>query len=56
MGLRIGRFRVFYELDAVDSDLVNILAVGIKKGNRLFVALGNHPKPANDNHLKTGQR
>jgi mRNA-degrading endonuclease RelE of RelBE toxin-antitoxin system len=36
--LRIGRFRVFYELDAVDSDLVNVLAVGIKKGNRLFIA------------------
>ena len=36
--LRIGRFRVFYENDAVDSDLVNILAVGTKKGNRLFVA------------------
>ena len=36
--LRIGRFRVFYEVDAVDLDLVNILAVGIKKGNRLFVA------------------
>ena len=36
--LRIGRLRVFYELDAVDSDLVNVLAVGIKKGNRLFIA------------------
>ena len=21
-----------------------------------FVSLGSHPKPANDNHLKTGQR
>ena len=36
--LRIGRLRIFYEVDAVDSDLVNILAVGIKKGNRLFIA------------------
>ena len=36
--LRIGRFRVFYEIDAMDSGLVNILAVGIKKGNRLFIA------------------
>ena len=36
--LRIGRFRVFCELDAVASDLVNILAVGLKKGNRLLIA------------------
>jgi mRNA interferase RelE/StbE len=36
--LRIGSFRVFYELDAMDSDLVNILAVGVKKDNRLFIA------------------
>jgi hypothetical protein len=36
--LRIGHFRVFYELDAVNSDLVKVLALRIKKGNRLFIA------------------
>ena len=36
--LRVGRLRVFYEVDAVNADLVNILAVGIKEGNRLFIA------------------
>jgi mRNA-degrading endonuclease RelE of RelBE toxin-antitoxin system len=36
--LRIGFLRVFYEVDALGSDLVNILAIGIKKGNQLFVS------------------
>ena len=36
--LRIGALRAFYEIDADESDLVNILALGIKRGNRLFVA------------------
>lgn len=36
--LRIGQLRVFYEEDANEADLVNILAVGIKRGNRLFIA------------------
>ena len=37
--LRIGpdnRFRVFYEVDTEHRE-VNILAVGIKEGNRLFI-------------------
>jgi mRNA-degrading endonuclease RelE of RelBE toxin-antitoxin system len=36
--LRIGFLRVFYEVDALGSDLVNILAIGVKKGNQLFVS------------------
>jgi mRNA-degrading endonuclease RelE of RelBE toxin-antitoxin system len=36
--LRVGSLRVFYEVDALEPDLVNILAIGIKKGNRLLIA------------------
>ena len=36
--LRVGLLRVFYEVDALELDLVNVLAIGIKKGNRLIVA------------------
>ena len=36
--LRVGVLRVFYEVDAGEPDLVNVLAIGIKKGNRLIVA------------------
>ena len=36
--LRAGTLRVFYEGDAEDHDLVNILAIGVKKGNQLFLA------------------
>jgi mRNA-degrading endonuclease RelE of RelBE toxin-antitoxin system len=36
--LRVGSLRLFYEVDALESDLVNILAIGIKRGNRLIVA------------------
>jgi mRNA-degrading endonuclease RelE of RelBE toxin-antitoxin system len=36
--LRVGFLRVFYEVDALESDLVNILAIGVKKGNRLIVS------------------
>lgn len=36
--LRVGFLRVFYEVDALESDLVNILAIGIKKGNQLIVS------------------
>jgi mRNA-degrading endonuclease RelE of RelBE toxin-antitoxin system len=36
--LRAGFLRIFYEVDALESDLVNILAIGIKRGNRLIVA------------------
>ena len=32
------RYGVFYEVDALESELINILAVGIKKGNKLIVA------------------
>jgi mRNA interferase RelE/StbE len=35
--LRVGAYRVFYEVDAIEPDLVNVLAIGIKKGNRLIV-------------------
>jgi mRNA-degrading endonuclease RelE of RelBE toxin-antitoxin system len=36
--LRVGVLRVFYELDGLEPDLVNVLAIGIKKGNQLFVS------------------
>jgi mRNA-degrading endonuclease RelE of RelBE toxin-antitoxin system len=36
--LRVGFLRVFYEVDVLQSDLVNILALGIKKGNKLIVS------------------
>lgn len=36
--LRIGALRAFYEVDIDDSQLVNILAIGIKRGNRLLIA------------------
>lgn len=36
--LRVGFLRVFYEVDALESGLVNILAIGIKKGNQLIVS------------------
>jgi mRNA-degrading endonuclease RelE of RelBE toxin-antitoxin system len=36
--LRIGNLRVFYEPDAADPGRVNLLAIGVKKGNRLFIA------------------
>jgi len=29
---------MFYEVDALEPDFVNVLAVGIKRGNRLIVA------------------
>ena len=35
--LRAGALRVFYEVDADEADLVNILAIGVKRGNRLFI-------------------
>jgi mRNA-degrading endonuclease RelE of RelBE toxin-antitoxin system len=35
---RSGELRVFYEVDAEEADVVNILAMGIKRGNRLFIA------------------
>ncbi len=36
--LRAGSLRVFYEVIAEKTNVVNILAIGIKKGNRLLVA------------------
>ena len=36
--LRVGSLRVFYEVDALESNLVNVLAIGVKRGNRLIVA------------------
>jgi len=36
--LRVGYLRVFYEVDALERDFVNILAIGIKKGNKLIVS------------------
>lgn len=36
--LRAGALRIFYEVDAEEANVVNILAIGIKRGNRLFVA------------------
>jgi mRNA-degrading endonuclease RelE of RelBE toxin-antitoxin system len=36
--LRVGFLRVFYEVDALESDWINILAIGIKKGNTLIIS------------------
>ena len=36
--LRVGSLRVFYEVDGGEPDLINVLAIGIKKGNRLIIA------------------
>lgn len=36
--LRVGFLRIFYELDALEADLVNVLAIGIKRGNKLIVS------------------
>jgi hypothetical protein len=36
--LRVGSLRVFYEVDALEPDLENVLAIGVKRGNRLIVA------------------
>jgi mRNA-degrading endonuclease RelE of RelBE toxin-antitoxin system len=36
--LRVGFLRVFYDVDVLQSDLVNVLAIGIKKGNKLIVS------------------
>lgn len=36
--LRIGDLRVFYDVGAEEADTVRILAVGEKKGNRVFIA------------------
>ena len=33
-----GSLRVFYEADGMESELINVLAIGIKEGNRLIVS------------------
>lgn len=35
--LRAGALRIFYEVDAEEAGMVNVLAIGIKRGNRLFI-------------------
>jgi hypothetical protein len=35
--LRVGAVRIFYESDAETPGLVNVLAIGVKKGNRLLI-------------------
>jgi mRNA-degrading endonuclease RelE of RelBE toxin-antitoxin system len=35
--LRIGNFRVFYEVAADEPDTVRILSVGQKRGNKLYI-------------------
>ena len=35
--LRVSTVRIFYEADAETADLVNILAIGVKKGHRLLI-------------------
>ena len=36
--LRVGSIRIFYEVDRLETDLVTVLAIGFKKGNRLIVS------------------
>ena len=36
--LRVGSLRVFYEVDALEPNLVNVLTIGNKRGNKLFVS------------------
>ncbi len=36
--LRVGSMRVFYDVDAEETEVVNVLAIGIKTANRLFIA------------------
>ena len=35
--LRVGSLRVFYEVDALEPNLVNVLTIGNKRGNKLSV-------------------
>jgi hypothetical protein len=51
----VGPLRVFYEADAEKPDVANVLAIGVKKGNRLLIDdkeirirnLSNYPKNSN---------
>jgi hypothetical protein len=36
--LRVGPLRIFYEVDAEEAQVINVLAIGVKRGNQLFVA------------------
>ena len=35
--LRIGELRVFYEINSDEPQIIRILAIGKKEGNRLFI-------------------
>jgi mRNA-degrading endonuclease RelE of RelBE toxin-antitoxin system len=35
--LRIGKIRVYYEIDRLDRRLVNVLAIGIKERNKVRI-------------------
>ena len=36
--LRVGPLRVFYEVDEEEANVVNVLAIGVKRADRLFIA------------------
>lgn len=36
--LRVGNLRVFYDVVAEEPNVVRVLAIGEKKGNKLFIA------------------
>jgi mRNA-degrading endonuclease RelE of RelBE toxin-antitoxin system len=36
--LRVGNLRVFYDVVAEEPNIVRVLAIGEKKGNKLFIA------------------
>jgi mRNA-degrading endonuclease RelE of RelBE toxin-antitoxin system len=36
--LRVARFRVFYEVPPEDPNVVRVLAIGQKRGNKLYIA------------------
>jgi mRNA-degrading endonuclease RelE of RelBE toxin-antitoxin system len=36
--LRVGNLRVFYDVVAKEPNVVRVLAIGEKKGNKLFIA------------------
>jgi mRNA-degrading endonuclease RelE of RelBE toxin-antitoxin system len=36
--LRVGKLRVFYDVVAEEPNVVRVLAIGEKKGNKLFIA------------------
>jgi mRNA-degrading endonuclease RelE of RelBE toxin-antitoxin system len=36
--LRVGPLRVFYDVDTEEPNVVTVLAIGVKRGNQLFIA------------------